>query len=178
MKKVLMLLILLVFVSPAYATTAYKWVDKEGVVNYTDDYNSIPPEYQEKVEVEEFISEKSTPLPTPILPSEISPEAKEEGKDRYGMSADYWKDRARPLRQQLKEATANIETVDSQMAEKVAGLSGRFLSPTQHNILTSQLQGLREQKSLYEAQANDAREKLDKLAKEAEEAQADPEWIK
>jgi len=178
MKKASILLILFIFSSHAYAATAYKWVDREGVVNYTDDLGNVPPEYREKVEVEESVSERSTPLPTSSLPPEISPQTKEGGKDRYGMSADYWRDRARPLHQKLKEATANAESVESQIREKVAALSGRFLSPTQHNILTSQLQGLREQKMLYEAQANEAKEKLDKLAKEAEEAQADPEWIK
>jgi len=34
-KKVFILLILMVFISPAYAATIYKWVDKDGVVNYT-----------------------------------------------------------------------------------------------------------------------------------------------
>jgi hypothetical protein len=36
MKKVFIILILVVFISPAYAATFYKWVDEKGVVNFTE----------------------------------------------------------------------------------------------------------------------------------------------
>ena len=36
MKKVLIFWILLAFTSPAYALTAYKWVDKKGTVHFSD----------------------------------------------------------------------------------------------------------------------------------------------
>jgi len=178
MKNLLIFLILFTFLSPAHAATVYKWTDKEGVVNYTDDYGNILPGYRKQVEVKEFAPEESPPLLGSDLPPDISPQNKEEGKDRYGISEDYWRDRARPWNKQLKEATSNIEAIDSQIMEKVAGVSGRFLSRTQFNFFTSDLQYLREEKFKYEAQANEAKERLNKLAEEAKEAQADPEWIK
>ncbi len=177
MKKILILLILLV-ISPAEADTLYKWIDRVGVVNYTDDNSKIPPEYRKQVEVKQFTSEESPPLLGSDLPPEISLQNNEERRDRYGISEDYWRDRARPWNKQLKEATSNIEGIDSQIMEKVAGVSGRFLSHTQFNFFTSELQYLREAKFKYEAQANEAKEKLNKLAEEAKGAQADPEWIK
>ena len=49
MKKLLLILLILVFASSASATV-YKWVDKGGVVNFTDDYGKVPPDYRNKVE--------------------------------------------------------------------------------------------------------------------------------
>jgi hypothetical protein len=178
MKNILIFLILFIFISAANAATVYKWIDRQGVVNYTDDYSKILPRYRKQVEVKEFTPERSSPSLTADLAPGIAPQNKEERRDRYGMSEDYWRDRARPWNKQLKEATSNIEAVDNQIEEKVAGLSGRFLSRTQINFFTSELQYLREEKSKYEAQANEAKEKLNELAEEAREAQANPEWIK
>ena len=42
MKKVFILLILLAFASPAYAVTAYKWVDKKGTIHFSDNRTSLP----------------------------------------------------------------------------------------------------------------------------------------
>ena len=52
MKKFFIFLILLLFISPAYAHTFYKWVDEKGAVNYTDEYNNIPSAYRDRVEIE------------------------------------------------------------------------------------------------------------------------------
>ena len=49
MKKLLLVLLVLVFASSASATI-YKWVDKGGVVNFSDDYSKVPPDYRDKVE--------------------------------------------------------------------------------------------------------------------------------
>jgi hypothetical protein len=63
MKKLLILLIILIFTIPAYAATIYKWVDKDGVVNFTDDLSKVPPSYRDRVEKEERkdVKEKVTP---------------------------------------------------------------------------------------------------------------------
>jgi hypothetical protein len=49
MKKFLFILFMLIFASSASATV-YKWADEGGVVNFTDDYSKVPPDYRNKVE--------------------------------------------------------------------------------------------------------------------------------
>ena len=49
MKKLLFILLIFVFASSAWATI-YKWADREGVVNFSDDLSKVPPEYRNKVE--------------------------------------------------------------------------------------------------------------------------------
>ena len=48
-KLIFALSFLFIFASSASATI-YRWVDEEGVVNFSDDYSKIPPEYRHKVE--------------------------------------------------------------------------------------------------------------------------------
>jgi hypothetical protein len=49
MKKFLFVLLILVLASSASATI-YKWADDRGVVNFTDDYGKVPPDYRNKAE--------------------------------------------------------------------------------------------------------------------------------
>ena len=88
MRKMLIPLILLVFISPAYAATAYKWVDKEGVVNYTDDYSNIPPEYRARVSTEGM---EETPSVGVTTSAQGTPPKTEVAKtDIYGSGEPYW----------------------------------------------------------------------------------------
>jgi len=61
MRKLFIILILLTFSITAYAHTFYKWMDEKGIVNYSDDYNSIPPAYRNRVEIEWVHEEGSSP---------------------------------------------------------------------------------------------------------------------
>ena len=47
------LFLLLVSVSISNAASIYKWVDKDGSVNFTDDLNKVPPEYRNQIQMEE-----------------------------------------------------------------------------------------------------------------------------
>ncbi len=49
MKKLLFVLLILVFASSASATV-YRWVDERGVTNFSDDYGNVPPQYRGNVE--------------------------------------------------------------------------------------------------------------------------------
>jgi hypothetical protein len=49
MKKLIFILFFFIFASSASATV-FKWVDEGGVVNFTDDYNNVPPVYRERAE--------------------------------------------------------------------------------------------------------------------------------
>ena len=67
MKKLIVILFSLIFASSASATI-YKWIDKGGVVSFTDDYSKVPPIYRESVE------EVSTPRKERTAPSEAPAE--------------------------------------------------------------------------------------------------------
>ena len=99
MRKALILLILFAFSVPAYGATVYKWVDEKGVVNFTDEYQKVPPSFRNRVETEEYLEEE----PPPVLPQSTTSKIGEEVRtDIYGR--DYW-------REQLDETTSNYEKV-------------------------------------------------------------------
>ncbi len=55
MKIAKMAILILVLVLPliSYAADIYKWVDKDGSVNFTDDLSKVPPEYRDQVKTED-----------------------------------------------------------------------------------------------------------------------------
>ena len=65
MKKLLLISFILIFASSASATV-YKWADEGGVMNFTDDYGKIPPDYRNKAkEVSMPKTGRSTPSQAP-----------------------------------------------------------------------------------------------------------------
>ena len=176
MKKVLIFLILLAFTSQAYALTAYKWVDKKGVVNLTDDYSNVPPEYGAQVSTEAMEETPSVGVPT--SPQAASPKIEEAKTDIYGLGETYWKEKIRPWKERLNEAEANYEEARKNFMDSAEALSQkRYGSPTQYKTNIMQLDGLRAQMMKYEVQMTEAKEMLEKLSKQAEEAKADLTWL-
>ena len=170
----------LFLLSPSvHGVTFYKWVDKNGVVNFTDDPGKVPPEYRDQVEreVEEDTASPKSPTPPP-RPSQSSEEVRGSRKDIYGLGEAWWREKARPWNEQLKDATTNLETVNNKIVEKSETISRKYWSPTQYKMNMVELEKLKEERSKYQAQVDEANEMLRKLAKEAEDAKADPQWIK
>jgi hypothetical protein len=177
MKKALMsIFVLWVLVSTGYGDAVYKWVDKDGVVNFTDDYTQIPSQYRNQVQMEELgeSPKVETPAPPPVSTQ------KNEGTkvDIYGMGEDYWRANVQPWKKQLKEATENIESINRKINQRVEEDANKQLTPTQWTMSLAYRKPLMEERSKYEAQVREANEMLSRIAKEAEEAKADPEWIK
>ena len=78
-RHVIFVMVAVFFLSSSLlAHTFYKWVDERGAVNYTDDYNNIPPAYRDRAEIE-WVHEEG-PLP-PI--QKITPQRGEENKKGY-----------------------------------------------------------------------------------------------
>jgi len=181
MKKILILMILLIFAVPihaVHAATIYKWVDKDGVVNFTDDLEKVPSSYQDRVEVEtrKDVKEEVTP-PAPQAVTRGN-EQEEIKKDIVGRDEAWWRDKVRPWKEKLKEATEKYESVEKKYTEKSDELSRRRSgSPTQYKMNIIELDKIREEKEKYQAQMAEANEMLEKLKKEAEETKADPAWL-
>jgi len=177
-KKLIIVLLPLIFTVSAYSADVYKWVDKDGVVNFTEDYSKIPPAYRDRVE--ELIITGETPKMGLSTPSQ-APVVEKEGvaKDIYGRDEASWKERVRPWKDQLKQATANYEIANNRYLERLEELSGKEqLSPTQYKMGITELHRLNEEVKKYEAQIAEAKEMLEKFSKEAEETKANPDWLK
>ena len=177
MKKVLILSIFLIFISPAYAATIYKWVDKEGVVNFTDDYNKAPSEYRDRIETE---IRGDTPKVETLAPPQTPLQKGEEIKsDLYGRDEAWWQDKVRSWKDRIKAATASYESINKKFMEKEGELSRiKYGSKSRHRIIIQELDRLKEEMMKYKVQITEANEMLKKLSKEADESRANPDWLK
>jgi hypothetical protein len=177
MRKMFILLILLIFVSPASAHTFYKWVDEKGVVNFTDDYDNVPRAYRDRVEIE-YVHEEG---PTPPI-QKMTPQKREETKtDIYGQQEAYWRGKVRPWKEFLKTAEANYERAHEKFMGKAMEFSrGRFgtWSKTQYKLNIIELDRLKGEMIKYADQIAEAREAMEKISKEAKEERANPDWLK
>ena len=181
MKEIFSILVILLLALPLQAGTLYKWVDKEGVVNFTDDLSKVPPSYRDRVEVEEKKDVQEEMSPVPPLAATPDNEEEEIRADIYGRDEAWWRDKVRPWKEKLKEATENYEAAQKKLAEKTDQVSqtkffGRSRSQTKWDIM--ELNRLNEEKNKYEDQIAEANEMLRKLSKEAEESKANPDWLK
>jgi len=177
MKNVLILMILLMFTVPAYATTIYKWVDEKGVISFTDDYTKVPPAFRNRVKTEEYGQPEGNAAPA----RRTVATAKEEIRtDIYGRDKIWWRGKARPWKDQLKEASEHYKEAQKEYMEQAEGLSpynfGK-MSLTQYQMLSSRLEILSKEMETYEGQMVEAKGMLAKLSKEANETGADPAWL-
>ena len=176
MRRLLILLILLTFASPAYAATIYKWTDEKGVFGFTDNFSAVPPEYRDKVSTEEM---EETPSVGVAASPQVAPQKREEARtDSYGLGETYWRERVRPWQERLKEATENYEKANERFTASAEELSQRrYGSRTQYKMNIIELDRLNTERMHYEAQIEEAREKLARISNEAKESGADPEWV-
>jgi hypothetical protein len=103
--EVLILAVIFLLTSSLDAATIYKWVDKKGVVNFTDDIRNVPREYRDEVEVRELILEGGSPVESPEVRTGTKGETREGIRtDIYGRGESYWRERVRPWKDQLEQA--------------------------------------------------------------------------
>lgn len=159
-------------VSVGYASTIYKWMNKDGVVNFTNEDDRIPSEYRDQVEKLEF--GKSQEVETPALPAVSTREDKEARVDIYGKGEDYWTARVKPWKKQLQEAMENIEIIAGKINERAKEEAGKNSSRAEYLAYRNELL---EETAKYQAQLRKANEMLNKITQEAKEAKARPEWL-
>jgi hypothetical protein len=175
MRKTIIFLILLVFSPSVHAGPVYRWVDRSGTVNFTDDRNAIPPSYRGRVE-----TKMSEDLTTAEVPAQgvASPKGAAMKTDLYGRDETWWREKVRPWEEQREEAIANYERVWESLTEKAEELvRRRYGSKMQYQMISYVLDGLRDRLDEYEARIAEADRMVEKLSREAEEAKADPAWL-
>ena len=169
MRRIFYVFLFFLFISFAYGADLYRWVDKEGVVHFTDDESTIPSEYREGVKTEKM---------KPSSPPSVSPR-KSSGSNvgASGLGEGYWRSKVQPWKKELSEARSKLEEINRKMRERDVEQSGRHLTHTQWNMHAAERKQFIEERSKYEAQIREANEMLEKIAREAREARADPRWL-
>jgi hypothetical protein len=124
MKKLpfILFLFILIFASSASATV-YKWVDKNGAVNFSDDYSKVPPDYRHKVEkLNTAGTGSSTPPQAPSGKTIVSAASRETAKPSPPIAQTLVRegDFAIKLAEALKIGTAKSEAE----AESMLALAG------------------------------------------------------
>jgi hypothetical protein len=77
MKKLIALLFSFIFASSASAAI-YKWVDKEGVVNFTDDESRVPSAYRSKIEIVN-VAKTGPSIPSQTPPGKVAVDTEKGG---------------------------------------------------------------------------------------------------
>ena len=102
------------------------------------------------------------------------------GTDIYGRDETWWREKVRPWKERLKEATQNHEEACEATVKQLERL-GPFrwggLSLTQYQMISSTLTELYDRMATYQAEISETNSMLAKLSKEANETKADPAWL-
>ena len=100
--------------------------------------------------------------------------------DIYGRDETWWREKVRPWKEQLKEATENYEGVSDAFVNELERL-GPFrwggMSLTQYQMVSSRLTEISGRMAEYQTQIFEANDMLSKLSREARETKADPAWL-
>jgi hypothetical protein len=158
------------------AATIYKWVDEKGVIHFTDEYENVPAAYRDQAKKETVEDSPRTATPPPSR----APSRKEEvSAGPLRQNEAYWRDRVRPWKEKLAEAETKYENANAKYMEKSEQLSQRrFGSRTQYKMDIIELDKLNVERKKYGTEMNEANEMLKKISREAEEAGANPGWVK
>jgi len=99
--------------------------------------------------------------------------------DIYGSGEDWWRDRIRPWKERQEELDARYEGAEKKFTEMAEDLSKRRYG-NRHTIKAKiiELDRANQEALKYQSQIAGNEEVLERISKDAEESQADPEWLK
>jgi hypothetical protein len=105
MKGVLVIIAVLVFASAGMAAEYFKWIDKRGVVHFTDTEASVPEKKREDMERRDFPKERETSSESTREAQEVT----EEPRDRFGRGRDFWVNWTNEAKNRLYRAEREYE---------------------------------------------------------------------
>jgi hypothetical protein len=189
---------LLLFSSAAFGQEVYRWVDEQGTVHFTDDLGQVPEKYREKIQKKkppkeppftqptppQPVTPQSTP-PQPLTPRvgmevEKGPGAPPRQKDILGRGEEWWKAKVNEWNEKLKTAQRNYENSYSEWKSKEQELeTAKFKPDSVKRKLKAEIKDLEEKTKGLEKQMDEAKNMLENvLPKQAQDYQANPEWLK
>ncbi len=168
MRSLLLLAVcFLFFPAPAVNAEFYRWVDKDGKENYTNDQNKIPKEYRQQsssVEVD------STRVSIGDKPAGAVSTKGSEHKDKNGRGEEWWHRKAENLRQEIRDLEDEYALVLKKEQEQERKAGGRK-SKSKTNYEQKKMQ--------LEKKTAQARRRLEvDLPEEARKADAYPGWLR
>jgi hypothetical protein len=185
MRKIGLLIFIGWLISSSFAIgqEVYQWVDEKGTVHFTDDLSLVPERYRNQVQKKKPPKEPSPPLSPQVSKEEEmekkSPSAS-EGRDLIGRGEEWWRNKTKGWNEKLLNAKKNYDTTYAAWKAKEKELEQSKLKPKSlQRKLKSEMKALEEKANDWKKQTEEAKNMLEKvLPKEAEEFNADPNWIK
>jgi hypothetical protein len=172
---------------------AYRWVDEKGTIHFADDLSQIPEKYLDQVQKKKFPQEPAASAPgapatpgTPRTPAQsVSKQpvpVSKPGvrKDTLGRGEDWWRGQVREWNTRLFAAQKSYEAAALDLKNKEKELEdAKFKPDSFKRKLKADQMALQEKAAGFKKQVDDAKDMLEKgLPKQAEEYQADPNWVK
>jgi hypothetical protein len=195
MKKMILLstIGLLILATLAFGQEVYRWVDEQGTVHFTDDLGQVPEKYRDKIQKKEPPKEPPITQPIPPQPAPPQPLAPPTGmevekgsgatprqKDILGRGEEWWRAKVNEWNEKLKTAQRNYENTYSEWKSKENELeSSKFKPDSVKRKLKAEIKNLEEKTKDWEKQMDEAKNMLENiLPKQAQDYQANPEWLK
>jgi len=179
--------------SLAFGQEVYRWVDEQGTVHFTDDLGQVPEKYRDKIQKKEPPKEPPITQPIPPQPAPPQPLAPPTGmevekgsgatprqKDILGRGEEWWRAKVNEWNEKLKTAQRNYENTYSEWKSKENELeSSKFKPDSVKRKLKAEIKDLEEKTKDWEKQMDEAKNMLENiLPKQAQDYQANPEWLK
>jgi hypothetical protein len=179
--------------SLTFGQEVYRWVDEQGTVHFTDDLGQVPEKYRDKIQKKEPPKEPPITQPIPPQPAPPQPLAPPTGmevekgsgatprqKDILGRGEEWWRAKVNEWNEKLKTAQRNYENTYSEWKSKENELeSSKFKPDSVKRKLKAEIKDREEKTKDWEKQMNEAKDMLENvLPKQAQDYQANPEWLK
>jgi len=192
-RSLIVIAALLLFASAAFGQEVYRWVDEQGTVHFTDDLGQVPEKYRDKIQKKE--PPKEPPITRPVSPQPPPPQppAPPQGieagkelkstpreKDILGRGEEWWRAKVNEWKEKLNFAQRNYEKTYSEWKSKEQELeTSKFKPDSLKRKLKAEAQALEEKTKDWEKQVDEAKNMLENvLPKQAQDYQANPEWLK
>jgi len=179
--------------SLAFGQEVYRWVDEQGTVHFTDDLGQVPEKYRDQVQRKKSPKEPPITRPAPPQPASPHPPAPHMGmevekgpgatprqKDILGRGEEWWRAKVNEWNEKLKTAQRNYENTYGEWKSKEQELeTSKFKPDSVKRKLKAEIKVLEEKTKDWEKQMNEAKNMLENvLPKQAQDYQANPEWLK
>ncbi len=174
MKRILLTILLILFVSQFSLAEVYRWVDDKGVVYFTDDITQVPEKYRPKAERMELPENKEETKSE----TESRQKKQEAYRDSLGRGEEYWKGRVEEWRKKMSESQGKLEALRIKYNELTEKFNDSKSTAERGNIRRERDQ-IKNQMDQTRIQVEEAKGMLEKkIPEEAELYRAKPEWVK
>ncbi len=190
LRQSLLLIVFLSFFPNLVAADIYKWIDDQGGIHFTDNYESIPEIYRTKnrVTIEEKQSTKSSETsqtqgtgssPETTGPSSGAKSLRTVKVDKNGHDEEWWNQRVMEVKDKLRQLLKEKGKLESDLQE----LSKRYRNPAfgsrGRKTLEPEVEDLQKKIKALDENITEIKETLEKtLPEEAAKAEAPAEWLR